>query len=336
MASKWKSIKLYSRSNTRLLLLLCMAFFVCILGVSIGSSFIPPLEIIKQLLGQPSGEHAFTIEVLRLPRISLAFLAGMALAVSGLILQGIVRNPLASPDIIGITGGGSVAAVLFLTFFSGVSLNLLPFVSITGSAINCALIYVLSWQKGITPVRLVLIGIGIQAAMASIISMLMVISPSYSTSEAYIWLTGSVYGANWQDVQGLLPWVVIFIPLAAYNAKQIDIQEIGEDYARALGLKVQTSRLMLIVISVALAGSAVSFAGGIGFVGLIAPHIARKLIGRPHFKLIPATALIGGIIVVLADIVARTAFLPKDLPAGVFVSGIGAIFFIYLLYKNKL
>ncbi len=318
--------------------LLCMLFvsiLMFIAGLSAGSTFITPLIVIQHLAGWGSEEHAFIIETLRLPRMLVAYMAGMALGVSGLILQGIIRNPLASPDIIGVTGGSTVAAVYLITFHSEVSLSFIPVAAILGAGIVSFLMYTLAWKQGVTPIRLVLIGIGIQAAMSALVQMLIVLSPTYSTSEAYIWMTGSVYGANWGHVKSMLPWVLVFIPLSLLLSRRVNVQELGDHLAVGLGSNVQTNRFVLLLISVALAGSAVAFAGGIGFVGLIAPHIARRLAGRAFGILVPITALVGGCTVVLADVVARTAFLPLDLPAGVFVSGIGAPFFIYLLYRNR-
>ena len=315
--------------------LLLVSFILFILGLSVGSTVIHPWSVVEHILGTGDGDHAFIIETLRLPRMLLAFFVGVSLAVSGLILQGLVRNPLASPDIIGITGGAKVAAVLLITYFSSVSIRWLPVVAIAGAGIAAFIIYMLAWKKGISPIRLVLIGIGIEAGMGALVTMMIVLAPIYSTSEAYIWLTGSVYGANWHDVFLMLPWVLVFVPISILLARRINIQELGDDLAMGAGSNVQLDRCILIFISVALAGSAVAFAGGISFVGLISPHIARKLVGRSFGSLAPVAVLIGGCIVMLADIAARTVFLPLDLPAGVFVSGIGAPFFIFLLYRNR-
>ncbi|MFD2670956.1 FecCD family ABC transporter permease [Marinicrinis sediminis] len=317
------------------LALLCCTGVLIMISLSAGSTWINPLDVLKHLIGLGNGEYTFILDTLRLPRIVLAFLVGTSLAISGLILQGVVRNPLASPDIIGITGGASVAAVSCMTFFSDISLKWIPVAAIAGAGIVFVIIYSLSWKNGISPIRLVLIGIGVQSAAGGLVTMMIVLSPTYSTSEAYIWLTGSVYGANWNDVYAMLPWVIVFVPLSLLLSRKVNVQELGDDLALSLGSKVQVNRFVLLFISVALAGSAVAFAGGIGFVGLIAPHIARKLVGRSFASLLPVSALLGGLIVVLADTVARTAFLPLDLPAGVFVSGIGAPFFIYLLYRNR-
>lgn len=315
--------------------LLALTLTLFILGLSVGSTMIHPVSVIKHITGISNGEDAFVIETLRLPRMALALLVGISLAVSGLILQGLVRNPLASPDIIGITGGAKVAAVFFITFFSTVSVKWLPVAAILGAGVASFIIYALAWKKGISPIRLVLIGIGVEAGMGALVTMMIVLSPTYSTSEAYIWLTGSVYGANWRDVYTMLPWVMIFVPISILMARKINLLELGDDLALGMGSRVQLNRFLLTFISVALAGSAVALAGGIGFVGLIAPHIARKLVGRAFGSLVPVTALIGGLTVMLADIAARTVFLPLDLPAGVFVSGMGAPFFIFLLYRNR-
>jgi len=337
LRSKYDKISFFLEKKTLIILpfLILMTLLLLIFGLSVGSTIIHPWSIIEHMLGKGTGDYTFIIETLRLPRMTLAFLVGVSLAVSGLILQGLVQNPLASPDIIGITGGAKVAAVSFITFFSAVSIKWLPIVAIIGAGIATFIIYILAWKKGITPIRLVLIGIGVEAGMGALVTMMIVLSPTYSTSEAYIWLTGSVYGSNWNDVFSMLPWVLIFIPITILLSRRINLQEIGDDLALGLGSNVQLDRLILIFVSVALAGSAVAFAGGIGFVGLIAPHIARILVGRSFGSLAPVSALIGGSIVMLADIVARTVFLPLDLPAGVFVSGMGAPFFIFLLYKNR-
>ncbi|MFD1737718.1 FecCD family ABC transporter permease [Bacillus salitolerans] len=330
------SFHLHKKTVIISFILLFFSSLLFIVGLSIGSTVISPFVVIQQLLGFGTGEHDFTINTLRLPRALLSLLVGAALAVSGLILQGIVRNPLASPDIIGITGGASVGAITFIVTLSGVvSIKWLPLAAILGAGLVSIVIYLLSWKNGITPIRLILIGIGVAAAMNALTTMMIVLSEIASATKAYLWLTGSIYGANWQDVYSMLVWVVIFLPLALLFSRTINVKELGDDVASGLGVKVQLYRFFLLFISVALAGSAVAFAGGIGFVGLIAPHIARKLIGRSVQGLVPVSALIGGILVLVADVIARTAFLPLDIPAGVFTAGIGAPFFIYLLYKNR-
>lgn len=330
------SFQLNKKTLFIFLTLVFISFILFILSLSIGSSFIHPLTVIQHLIGVGNGENDFILNTLRLPRVLLAFLVGSALGVSGLILQGVIRNPLASPDIIGITGGASVGAVIFIVYFAEtISIEWIPLAALLGAVIVSVIIYSLSWKKGITPIRLVLIGIGVAAAMKATITMMLVAGETVVTTRAYLWLTGSMYGASWQDVYSLLPWLLIFIPLALLLSRVINVKELGDDIAKGVGVRVQLYRFLLLLISVVLAGSAVAYVGGIGFVGLIAPHISRMLIGRQFAGLVLISALTGGIILASADIVGRTAFLPLDVPAGVFTAGIGAPFFIYLLYRNR-
>lgn len=324
------------RTLAALGLLALVSLAVSVLALSAGNVLISPLVVIQQLLGGEPGSQAFIIEALRLPRLVMAFLVGAALAVSGLILQGLVRNPLASPDIIGITGGASVAAVFFLSFLAtSLGIQWLPVAAIAGAALAATLIYLLAWRQGVTPIRLVLIGIGLSAAMGAATTLMITLSPITTTVTAYVWLTGSVYGSNWEDVAALAPWLAVLLPLALVMSRDIDLHEFGDTVATNLGLRVQRSRFLLLFISVALAGAAVAYAGAIGFVGLIAPHIARKLVDRSFAGLAPVAAVVGGLLVVLADLIGRTAFIPLDLPAGIFVSAIGAPFFIYLLFRQR-
>ncbi|WP_208589255.1 FecCD family ABC transporter permease [Gracilibacillus suaedae] len=309
---------------------------VVILSLSMGAEWISPFELWRYITGQTAGEYDFTISMLRLPRVLLAILVGGCLAVAGLILQSIIRNPLASPDIIGVTAGGSVGAMVFLVLFMGtINIIWLPLFAISGAAIVMFLIYGLSWKNGVTPNRLVLIGIGIAAAMQGLVSFMIVFSDTNVTTKAYIWMTGSIYGAVMKDVYQLLPWAVIGILMTIMLARTVSTLELGDELATSLGVRVQLIRFSLLVLSVMLAGSAVAFAGGIGFIGLIAPHIAKKLISYSFVHLVPITALIGAIMVAASDLVARTAFYPLDIPAGVFTAAIGAPFFIYLLYRNR-
>lgn len=313
------------------LLLLFMA-----LGLMLGNRFTSPAEVLRTALGQGTPDNAMILGILRLPRILLAVLVGAALAVSGAVLQGMIRNPLASPDIIGITGGASFAAVAFITYGLGVmSIAWLPVAAFAGAAVVSAVIYALAWRKGVTPTRLVLIGIGISAATGSLTMLMITVSPITAAGQAYIWLTGSVYGASWDNVYALLPWVAVLIPLAFVFSRHITVQELGDDVAIGLGAPVQRHRLLLLLISVALAGSAVAVGGAIGFVGLIAPHMAKKLVGSSYGSVIPVSALLGSLLVLLADTIARTVFLPLDIPAGVFTAAIGAPFFLFLLYQTR-
>ncbi|PFO02571.1 iron ABC transporter permease [Bacillus sp. AFS076308] len=324
-----------------LLILLIGTFMVLVISTGIGDMKINPLTVVKVLFGGGPEMEKLIITSFRLPRIIVALAVGMSLAVAGGILQGMIRNPLASPDVLGITGGAAVAVVAFLAVFSDknnaltVSIAWLPLAAFLGAGIVAFLVYFLAWKNGVSPIRLVLIGIGISTLMQALTTLMMIMGPIYQAAQANIWITGTVYGSNWKNVATLVPWTVIFLLIAFIAARTINIQELGDEVAAGLGGKVQKQRFLLLMISTALIGSSVAFAGGIGFVGLMAPHMARRLVGSSFGALLPTAALLGGILVMIADLIGRTLFLPLEVPAGVFTAGIGAPYFIYLLFKTR-
>lgn len=325
-----------SQLLVRLLLLSLLLITSAGLSLSLGSFPTPFRQVLHALVSPQSSDIAFIIWQLRLPRILLAILVGAALAIAGAILQSIVRNPLASPDVIGITSGAALAAVLFLVLLSTpLSIHWLPFAAMLGALVSALAVVSLTWKNGISPSRMVLVGIGMAAAMGAGTTLLIVISDDSAAMTAYVWLTGSLYAAQWQDVQGLLPWLLVAIPISLCFARHADAMALGDSVAEGIGVSILRSRLILLTCSVALAGAAVAFAGGLSFVGLIAPHLAAKLVGRNLARLMPASALVGALIVLYADLLGRVAFLPKDLPAGIFVAGIGAPFFVYLLHRTR-
>jgi iron complex transport system permease protein len=266
----------------------------------------------------------------------LAILVGAALAMAGAILQSIVRNPLASPDVIGITSGAALAAVLFIALLSShVSIGWLPVAAMLGALFAALLVVSLAWQRGISPARLVLVGIGLAAAMGAGTTLLIVMSDDSTAMSAYTWLTGSLYAAQWADVSSLLPWLLLATPVSFLLTRHADTMALGDSVAQGLGVPLLRSRIVLLACSVVLAGAAVAVAGGLSFVGLMAPHLAARWVGRHLARLLPASALVGALLVLYADLLGRVAFLPNDLPAGIFVAGIGAPFFVYLLYRAR-
>jgi iron complex transport system permease protein len=317
------------------LAVLCLA--VMVISVGIGSKWIPPLEVIRSVFGRGDALNEVVVTKLRMPRIVIAVLVGASLAVAGAVLQGLVRNPLASPDVIGVTEGASLGAVLFLYFFYGtLSIRWMPVGAIIGAFAITALLYALAWKKGMSPIRLVLIGTGLSAAFKSIAYMLIISSPYLLSVKSITFMTGSIYGASWQnDVAALLPWVAVLLPLTWLQARHVNVQSLGEEVAGSAGANVQRQQLLLLLLSVALAGAAVAIGGAISFIGLIAPHMARKLVGPSFGVLMPVSALLGAIVLLVADIVARTAFYPQDVAAGVFTAAVGAPFFLFLLYKQR-
>lgn len=320
---------------TLILLILCAA--VMVISTGLGSKWISPMSVIKVLMGEGEPMHQVIVEKLRLPRVITAVLVGASLAVAGAVLQGIIRNPLASPDVAGITEGASFGAVLFIFLFGGtVPIHWMPLASILGAVVVTGLLYVLSWKKGVDPLKLVLIGIGLSAAIKSVSYMLIIAGPMQLAERSLTFMTGSIYGVSMdKDVLTLLPWTAVLLGLTWLQARSVNIQALGDDVAQSAGARVQRQRLVLIALSVALAGAAVAIGGAIAFIGLMAPHMARKLVGSSFGSVLPVSALLGALILLLADLAARTLFLPRDVPAGVLTAAIGAPFFMYLLYRNR-
>lgn len=312
---------------------LIVLFCLC---AGVGSLWIPPVEVVKAVFGHGSDTAQTTLYSFRLPRAAMSVLAGACLAGSGALLQSVSRNPLASPDMIGITGGASAAGVGFLVLTGGaLGIGWLPVSAIAGSVLTAFLLFALAWKGGISPLRFVLIGVALQTAAASLSSFLIIISPHYLANQAFTWLTGSVYGSSWNNVVQLLPWAFGLGFFAWTLARKANIHELGEDVASSVGSRVTRDRTLLILVSAALAGAAVSQVGAIGFIGLMAPHMARRLVGPSFGALLPVSALIGAMLLLAADTIGRAAFPPYDVPAGVFTAAVGAPFFIWLLLRRN-
>ncbi len=322
---------------------LCLAVLIAImLSAGIGETWINPMRVLRTLIGNGGEMDTLIVHSLRLPRVLLALAVGIGLATAGAILQGIVRNPLAAPDIIGVTSGASVAVVLFLYLFSNtnnaltVSIRWMPVAAVCGAVTAGLLVYALAWKKeGASTFRLVLIGIGLAMCAQSLTTLLMIKSSIYQAAQANVWITGSVSKATWEQVRIIAPVTIVLLALCLFSIRSLNVQRLDDSTAVGVGSRVQRDRFLLLLLSTALAGGAVAFGGNIGFVGLMAPHIARRMVGSSFGALLPATALIGGLLVMLADLLGRTLFSPYEIPAGVFTAAIGAPYFVFLLYKTR-
>ena len=305
-------------------------------SAGVGTLWIPPFEVVKGAFGFGEETTRTVLYSFRLPRAAMAILAGACLAGSGALLQAVSRNSLASPDMIGITGGAAAAGVALLVVTSGAAgVADLSIAAIVGAAAVALLLFALAWKRGVSPLRLVLIGVALQTAAGSLSSFLIVLSPHYLANQAFTWLTGSVYGSSWNNVFALLPWAA-GLGLAAWAlSRRANAQGLGEDVAAGVGARVSRDRIALILVSAALAGAAVSQVGAVGFIGLMAPHMARRLVGPSFGAVLPVSSCIGAMLLLIADTLGRTAFPPNDIPAGVFTAAIGAPFFIYLLIRRK-
>ncbi|WP_312110544.1 FecCD family ABC transporter permease [Brevibacillus reuszeri] len=326
------SIKRWRMALVLLLLANFCAFFI---NLFIGERNIPYDKAIQTLLGLTTTGYEFTILKLRLPRALVATLVGSGLALSGVILQGITRNPLASPGILGLNAGAAAAVVAVVVLLPAFPGNLLPPVAFFGALLVAFLIYVLSWRKGSSPIRLMLVGIGMSAMANAVIAYLLTASDIFRATQAAIWMAGSLYGRGWEHFWPLLPWVVVLFPVSYVLARHLDLFQLGDPLAIGLGIQLERMRGLLILVSVAIAGSSVSAAGTIGFVGLMAPHLSRHLVGNTSARLLPVAALMGSLLVLSADAIGKTMFSPYEIPVGIITAIIGAPYLFYLLIRRR-
>jgi len=308
-----------------------------VINTSVGDYPISPIAVMQTLLGidTENPDHSFIIYTLRLPRTLTACLVGIALGIAGAIMQSITRNPLADPGIIGINAGAGLAAVSVIVMFPNLPAFSLPFSAFGGALLASLLVYLLAWERGIHPIRLILIGVGIAAVTNAGTNLMIVFGDIYDVSDALVWLAGSVYGRSWEQVLALLPWLMVFIPLTFMGVSALNALVLGDDIAKGLGSRVEWERSFLLLVSAGLSGVAVATAGTIGFIGLIAPHMGRRLVGNSHEGLIPVAGMMGGMIVVWADFLGRVLFSPVEIPCGIITAVIGAPYFVYLLIKNR-
>jgi iron complex transport system permease protein len=314
-------------------ILLAVTLAVFAVSLAQGEFAIPIGDVVATLVGAGPPGADFIVLELRLPRAIVGALTGAALAVSGLIFQTLVRNPLASPDIIGISVGASFAGVS--VFILGASSVVLPFAAFAGALAASALLYVLAWRHGLSPYRFVLVGIGIQSLGLAGIYYMLERGKIELVAEAWAWLVGSLNGRTFGDVWPLLAGVAVVMPAVAALARSLDVLALGEETARALGVPVERARLALVVTASALAALAVAAAGPIAFVAFLAPHIARRLTRAPGAAALPAAALCGAALVLAADLAGRMLLAPDELPAGILTSILGGPFFLYLLYRTN-
>lgn len=324
---------------TALTLGLAAAVFL-LMCVNIGRGDYPIAlpQVLEVLAGGGTSAERFIVVGLRLPRSLVAVLVGIALGVAGAITQSITRNPLASPDILGISIGASVAAVGVIVLTGGsiaafLGLFGLPVAALLGGIVAALALFLLSWKGGVDGFRIVLIGIALTAVGQALIYWMLIISDISDVARAQAWLVGSLNGRDWRNVYPLLAAVALLGTIAVIAAFRLAFLRLGDDSARALGVRLQTSQAVLLLCAVGLTAASVAAAGPIGFIGLMAPQIALRLV-RSAGPPVIASGLTGACLVLLADIVARTV-LPVELPAGIVTAALGGPFLLYLLIRTN-
>lgn len=319
--------------------LLALLIATLVVSIGLGPASLSYDRLLPTLLGNGSFKEEFVLYSLRLPRLLITVMAGMALSLSGAILQGITRNELADPGIIGINTGAGVAVALFFLYFPtdvGSFIYLLPIAAFLGALVTATAIYLFSYDRvqGLQPIRLILTGVGFSMALSGI--MVILISSTRREKVDFIakWLAGNIWGTDWIFVYSLLPWLLVLIPLTFYKANKLNLLALNEPVAIGVGVAIEKERIQLLLTAVALAAAAVSVTGGISFIGLMAPHIARALVGPRHQFFLPIALLLGGWLLAFADTIGRNIAGPDGVPAGIVVALIGAPYFIYLLLKK--
>jgi iron complex transport system permease protein len=327
--------------------LACALVVACLLAAGIGQFQIPVEEVLGSVLHRlgidgvlpmPSAPRAdAALWEVRFPRVVLGVLVGMALGTAGALMQGVFGNPLAEPSVIGVSAGAAVGAFLVIVLgITVLSTWTVPLAAFTGGFVATILVYALARSGGRTEVvTLVLVGIAVNAFAGATIGLLTFVAEDDALRAIAFWNLGSLSRATWDAVAAVLPFVVVGVAVAVWYAPRLDLLSLGERAARHLGVDVERLRLVLITVIAALVGAGVAFTGVIGFVGLVIPHLVRIVTGPAHRVLIPASALGGAVVVVLADLVARTAIENQEMPLGVLTALVGGPFFFWLVRRTR-
>lgn len=310
---------------------LCTVALLFVLSIRYGTYTLSFDEI--SLAFHPDDKNYFTLMEYRLPRALLAIIIGGALAISGVLVQSVVRNPLASPDILGINNAAGLIAVTVLIFLPNLAFYWLPIFAFIGGVLSFILLWMICGFN-FRPIKMAIIGVALSALWAAISHYLMLTNP-VEINTAMLWLTGSLWGRSWAYVNVVLPWLLVLLPLPFIFCRDLDTLGLGENKSATLGVSVNKTQILVLVLAVALSTTAVAICGPIAFLGLVAPHLARKLVGGRHRTLLPAAMLIGTLLLQISDILARVIDPPTELPAGILTAIIGAPYFFYLLMRTK-
>jgi len=329
------------KRSVRLIILFLVILLVgFIISMNTGNYRLASVEVMQTLWGEGSKKQNLVLFDLRLPRMIISVLIGAGLAISGAILQGISRNGLSDPGILGINAGAGLAVLLFVSYYPTTDVAspyLMPLLALLGAGATAVIIYLLAYKKGqgISPTRLLLTGIAVGAGLSAVSIILTLQLNPRNLEFVVTWQMGSLWGANWKFVLALLPWVLFLLPYVYWKSKVLNMLSMNEQIAGSLGVSINRERLVLMAAAVGLAASCVATGGGIGFVGLLGPHIARRLVGPNHEYMLPITALVGSLLVLAGDTIGRSIMLYTEVPAGVVISLLGGPYFLYLLIRTK-
>lgn len=319
-----------------LLIGVLVVLLVVVAGASmlVGDRMFLVGDLLNWLAGR-GGPITSSVMDARAPRIVAAVLAGVALAVSGALIQGVTRNPLADPTLLGVSGGASVGAVVVVTAVPAASFWAISGASTAGALLAATLVFGLAARSGFATDRLVLLGVGVAYGATATVTVLIVATDPFNAAKALTWLSGSTYGRAYEHLTPLVVACVVLLPIAFAASRRLDLLSVDEDTPRVVGVDPARSRLLLLGSGTLLTAAAVSVIGVVGFVGLVAPHAARALVGRRHRLVIPVAALLGAIVLSLSDLLGRTVVAPTQLSASLLTAAIGTPYFLYLLHRSR-
>lgn len=327
------SVRLDVRAVTVTLLLLAVALTASVVLIGTGDFPIPAADVIRTLVGEGDAGQEFIVNELRLPRVLVGLLVGASLGLGGALFQTISRNPLGSPDILGLGQGATAGALIVIVLFSG-SANQVALGALAGGLVTGFAIYALAWKRGVHGYRLVLVGIGISAIVTAVNGYLLTRSDIVDAARAVVWMTGSLDGRDWDQVWPLLALCAVLVPLVLTHSRGLRMMEMGDDVSYALGVRVERVRLLLMLSAVLLTASATAAAGPVGFVALTAPQLARRLTRSPGPNLV-ASMLMGAALLVSADWISQRAFGAEQLPVGVVTGVLGGGYLLWLLVTER-
>ena len=323
------------RKNIRKLLVLTLLLGRTFLAANVyGAAEVAPRDIFNILFrNQDSGMYTVIIRQVRFPRNILACMVGASLSLAGAIMQGMMRNPMASPSVLGVTTGASTATYLMYIFFPA-SLSLVPMGAFAGALVTTFLIFVFAWKGGLNPTRFILSGVALSSVLTAVNNILIIRYPNVLEGLSGF-MVGGLSARSWPQVRMVTPYFLVGTVLALLYANKLNVIMMGDELATSLGVNVDRVRMALIAISSLLAASAVSVAGLISFVGLCVPHIMRLYIGSDYRYLMPASALGGALILTLCDTVGRVILRPSEIPVGIIMALLGAPFFLWMLRRKE-
>ncbi|HAR6147311.1 TPA: iron ABC transporter permease [Staphylococcus pseudintermedius] len=297
-------------------------------------------QIIQTFLGQGDAADRLILIDFRLPRVVITLLAGIALSMSGAVLQSVTKNPLAEPGILGINAGSGFAIALFVSLgqiHADQFVYVLPIVSMLGGLGTALAIFILSYQgdKGLSPASMVLIGVGMATALSGAALTIMATFNKEQSEFIATWLAGNIWGDTWPFVFAFLPWLIVLVPFLFIKSETLNILNTNDTVSKALGIRLNKERFILVLVAVTLSSVAVAVAGAIGFIGLMGPHIAKSIVGPRHQLFLPIAIIIGALLLVVADTLGKIPLQPSGLPTGLIVAVIGAPYFLYLMYRTR-